>query len=560
MTMLSIVKGATDRPLIEETIGALLDQAAKQAGEREALVVCDQGVRLSFAELRDQAEAFAAGLFALGIRPGDRIAIWSPNNAEWTITQLAAAKAGLVLVNVNPAYRTSELEHALNKVGCVALITAQHFKSSDYVAMLQIIEPTLGEQPAGRLRLERLPELRTIITIGDARHPGCLPFAEVATLGTAEHRRLVRQAQDAARASDPVNIQFTSGTTGLPKAATLSHRNITNNGYEVGRAAGIGAGDRVCIPVPLYHCFGMVMGNMACLTHQATMVYPSEAFDPGAVLSSIEAERCNFLYGVPTMFIAALGHPEFARFDLSTLRGGIMAGSPCPVEVMREAIERMHMTGITIAYGMTETSPVSFQSDTADTIERRVSTVGRIQPHLESKIIDETGKIVPRGQPGELCTRGYSVMIGYWGDPEQTAAAIDAEGWMHSGDTAILDEEGYCQIVGRSKDMIIRGGENVYPREIEEFLYTHPAIQDVQVIGVPDDHYGEEVCAWIRCHDGASLDEEELRMFCRGRIAHYKIPRHIRFVTDFPMTVTGKIQKFAMRDAMVKELSPTVTK
>jgi fatty-acyl-CoA synthase len=548
MPELSYVSGVSEKPLIGRTIGAEFDRACAAHPEALALVVRHQGVRWSYGELKARVDALAAGLLALGLEPGDRIGIWAPNCAEWAITQFATAKAGLILVNINPAYRTSEVEYALNKVGCKALVTAVSHKSSDYLAMLRELGP------------ERLPQLKLIITTGEDQHAGCLPFAQASKAGTrAEHARLAELAERL-QFDDPINIQFTSGTTGFPKGATLSHHNILNNGYFVGEAIALQPGDKLCIPVPLYHCFGMVMGNLGCLTHAAAMVYPAEAFDPLATLEAVEAEGCAALYGVPTMFIAMLGHPDFGRFDISALRTGIMAGSPCPIEVMKQVVAKMHMPEVTIAYGMTETSPVSFQSGTDDPLERRVATVGRIQPHLEVKVVDAEGRIVTRGEPGELCTRGYSVMLGYWDDAERTAEALDAAGWMHTGDLATLDDEGYCNIVGRIKDMVIRGGENVYPREIEEFLYRHPAVQDVQVVGLPDAKYGEELCAWIVVKPGASLSEDEVKGFCKGQIAHYKIPRYVRFVDGFPTTVTGKVQKFAIREAMIAELDLVLEK
>lgn len=544
----SIVRGDTRAPLIEMTIGERFDQTVFDYPDRDALVVRHQDVRWSWRELKNRVDAVAAGLLERGLRPGDRVGIWAPNCAEWVVTEFATAKAGLILVNINPAYRIAELEYALGKVGCTALILAPSHKSSDYVAMIGELTPELATAAPGMLRAARLPDLRLVVVLGQREHAGCLPFAALASDDTS------RLAEIALTSDMPVNIQFTSGTTGFPKGATLSHRNILNNGAFVGARIGLTAADRLCIPVPLYHCFGMVMGNLACAVHGATMVYPAEAFDPQAVLETVEAERCTALYGVPTMFIAALAHPDFARFDLSSLRTGIMAGSPCPMAVMREVIDRMHMDEVTIAYGMTETSPVSFQSDTADPLDLRVSTVGRVQPHLEVKLIDLAGDVVPRGQTGELCTRGYSVMLGYWDDPDRTAEALDAEGWMHTGDLAAIDEDGYCQIVGRIKDMVIRGGENIYPREIEEYLMTHPGIADVQGVGIPDAKYGEELCVWIIPRAGVTLSEDEVRAHCRGRIAHYKIPRHILFVDAFPMTVTGKVQKFAMRERTLELL------
>ncbi|MFC3068319.1 AMP-binding protein [Phenylobacterium soli] len=560
MPELSYVSGVSDRPLIGQTIGAYFDAVAAGHPDRPALISRHQQIRWTYAELKDRVDAFAAGLLALGLEPGDRIGIWAANCWEWLVTQYATAKAGLILVNINPAYRTSEAEYALNKVACRALITAPSHKTSDYVGMLRELAPELAGAQPGRLAARRLPHLTLVITLGEAAHAGCLPFAEVLTAGGDQHRARLAEIGARLQFDDPINIQFTSGTTGFPKGATLSHHNILNNGFFVGEAIGLQPGEKLCAPVPLYHCFGMVMANLGCLTHAACVVYPAEAFEPLAVLQTVEAERCAVLYGVPTMFIAMLGHAEFGRFDLSSLRTGIMAGSPCPIEVMKEVVSRMHMPEVTIAYGMTETSPVSFQSSTDDPLERRVSTVGRIQPHLEVKVVDLEGRIVPRGEPGELCTRGYSVMLGYWDDPERTAEALDRAGWMHTGDLATIDEGGYCNIVGRIKDMVIRGGENIYPREIEEFLYRHPAVQDVQVVGVPDTRFGEELVAWIVVRPGAALTEDEVRAFCKDQIAHYKIPRYVKFVESFPTTVTGKVQKFAMREAMIAELDLVLEK
>jgi fatty-acyl-CoA synthase len=540
----SHVKGADAPALIEKTIGEQFDETAARFPDQLALIVRHQDVRWTYAELAERVDALAHGLLAAGLVPGDRVGIWAPNCSEWVLMQFATAKAGLILVNINPAYRTSELEYALNKVGCTALVLAPSHKTSDYVAMLRELVPELTDATPGALKAARLPTLRIVATLGEAPHTGCLPFAALAAGGDAT-------LPDTLQPTDAVNIQFTSGTTGFPKGATLSHRNILNNGQFVGLGIKLQAGERIGIPVPLYHCFGMVMGNLACIVHGATMVYPAEAFDPLAVLETVEAEGCAALYGVPTMFIAILNHPEFDRFDLSSLRTGIMAGSPCPITVMEEVIARMNMRDVTIAYGMTETSPVSFQSETDDPLDLRVSTVGRVQPHLEVKLVDADGSTVAHGETGELCTRGYSVMIGYWDDPVRTAEAIDPDGWMHTGDLATIDAAGYCRIVGRIKDMVIRGGENIYPREIEEFLLTHESIADAQVIGVPDERYGEELCAWIILRPGAAIDDEDVRAHCRGRIAHFKIPRHIRFVETFPMTVTGKVQKFAIRDEMI---------
>jgi fatty-acyl-CoA synthase len=551
----SYVHGASNVPLLGETIGEALVHAVRRWPYREALVVRHQNICWTWRQLAERVEAFAAGLVALGLEPGDRVGIWAPNTAEWVVTQFATARAGLILVNINPAYRLSELEYALTKVGCKALVTATSFKSSDYVAMLCELAPELRTATPGELAAARLPDLRLVITIGPTSHPiGAFAFDDVLGAGTGSNRATLAEREAAIQFDEAVNIQFTSGTTGFPKGATLTHHNILNNGFFVGAAMGLTEHDRICIPVPLYHCFGMVMGNLACLTHGAAMIYASESFDAAAVLETIEAERCTTLYGVPTMFIAMLDHPTRAATDLSSLRTGIMAGSPCPIEVMKRVVAEMHMSEVTICYGMTETSPVSFQTAPSDPLERRVGTVGRIHPHVEVKIVDSEGRMVPRGTPGELCTRGYVVMLGYWNDAEKTREAIDAGGWMHTGDLATLDVEGYCNIVGRIKDLVIRGGENVYPREVEEFLYRHPMIQDVQVIGVPDARYGEELCAWIRLKPDAALTADEVRAFCQGQIAHFKIPRYVKFVDAYPMTITGKIQKYLMREQMAREL------
>src|SRR5271166_3676005 len=550
----SYVSGVSDVPLLGHTIGHALDRAATQWADRIALISRAQSVRWTWRELRDRADALAVGLLALGLNRGDRIGIWSLNRAEWALTQFAAARAGLVLVTINPAYRLSELEFALNKVGCSVLVTATRFKNSDYISMVKTLAPELAASRPGQLSAARLPHLRAVVQIGGPNVAGAIPFDEVAARGgkseVSASRALAREIQF----DDAANIQFTSGTTGSPKGVTLTHHNILNNGYFVGRAMRLTEADRICIPVPLYHCFGMVMGNLAAVSLGATMVYPGEGFDPLATLRTIEQEKCTALYGVPTMFIAELDHPEFARFDLKSLRTGIMAGAPCPIEVMKRVNNEMNMSEVTIAYGMTETSPVSFQSAVDDPLERRVSTVGRIHPHVEVKVVDLEGKIVPRGQRGELCTRGYSIMLGYWDEPVKTGEVLDRNGWMHTGDLAVIDDEGYCNIVGRIKDMVIRGGENLYPREIEEFLYRHPKIQDVQIFGVADDRFGEELCAWIRVRSGESLTAEEVRAFCQGQIAHNKIPRYVEFVDEFPMTVTGKILKFLMRDAVERRL------
>jgi fatty-acyl-CoA synthase len=535
--------GVSEKKLIGETIGAFFDRTVEAHRDREALVVRHQNVRWSWGELGRRVDELAAGLLTLGLERGDRVGIWSPNTSEWTLAQFATAKAGLVLVNVNPAYRRAELEYAMNKVECRALILAPALKTSNY---LEIVEDLVKDG--------KLPHLKHVIRLGKEKTPGMLNFDDVATAGGNAEKTRIAELAPLLQFDDAINIQFTSGTTGFPKGATLSHHNILNNGYFVGEGLKLTPEDRLCIPVPLYHCFGMVMGNLGCLTHGSTMVYPSEAFDPLATLQAVAEERCTALYGVPTMFIAQLDHPEFAKFDLKSLRTGIMAGSPCPIEVMKKVQSHMHMGEVTIAYGMTETSPVSTQCATDDPVERRVSTVGQVLPHIEIKIVDTEGRAVPRGETGEFCTRGYSVMKGYWNDEAKTKEAVDEAGWMHTGDLATMDEQGYVNIVGRLKDMIIRGGENVYPREIEEFLYRHPKVQDVQVIGVPDLRYGEAVCAWIKLHAGQTATDEEIRAFCQGQIAHYKIPRYIEFVPEFPMTITGKIQKFVMREQTIEKL------
>ncbi|HEV3042295.1 MAG TPA: AMP-binding protein [Roseiarcus sp.] len=556
----SYVHGASETPLLGETVGQLLDRIAEAGPERPALVARHQNVRWSYAELRGRANDLAAGLIALGLAPGERVGIWSPNNSEWVLTQFATAKAGLILVNINPAYRAHEFEYAMNKVGCKALILSAGFKGNDYLATLRALAPEIDGASPGRLMASRLPALKIVVRLGEEKSAGMLNFADVAKPASKAQRAELAKLEAALQFDDPINIQFTSGTTGAPKGATLTHHNIVNNGYFIGEAMRLTPLDRLCIPVPYYHCFGMVLGNLACVTLGACMVSPAEGFDPLAVLETVQAERCTGLHGVPTMFIAILGHPEFKRFDLSNLRTGIMAGSPCPVEVMRRVDSEMHMSEVTIAYGMTETSPVSFQSAYNDPLERRVSTVGRIQPHIEVKIVDGEGRVVPAGTPGELLTRGYSVMRGYWGDAEGTRKAIDEARFMHTGDLATLDAEGYCNIVGRIKDVVIRGGENIYPREIEEFLYTHPAIADVQAFGVPDRHYGEQLCVWIKLRKDAKLTEDEVVAFCRASIAHYKAPKYVRFVEEFPMTVTGKAQKFIMREKMIGELELVVEK
>ncbi len=550
----SYVNGTTDEPLVYQTLGQAFDNAVATWRDREALVVRHQDVRWSYGQLGAAVGELARGLTGLDLEPGDRIGIWSPNNVEWILTQWATAKAGLVLVNINPAYRLSELEYALNKVGCKALILADKFKSSDYVGMIRDLAPEVDSYAPGALRSAKLPDLRSVIAITDRRIPGFYRFRDLAAMAPSDSDAILEARALRMQPDDPINIQFTSGTTGFPKGATLTHFNVLNNGYFTAKGMNFTENDKLCIPVPLYHCFGMVISVIGCVTHGSTMVLPGEAFEPQSVLAAIAEERCTAVHGVPTMFIAQLEHPDFGSYDLSSLRTGIMAGSPCPMEVMRRVIDEMNMKEVTIAYGMTETSPASFQSSPEDPLEKRVSTVGRVHPHVEVKIVDELGKVVPRGVSGELCTRGYSVMRGYWNDPERTGEAVDEAGWMRTGDLATIDERGYCNIVGRVKDMIIRGGENIYPREIEEYLYRHDGIQDVSVFGVPDPKFGEAVVAWVTLKEGASLTEEEVRAFCKGQIAHYKIPAYVKFVDDFPMTVTGKVQKFVMRDRMAAEL------
>jgi fatty-acyl-CoA synthase len=530
----SYVHGASDVPLLGATIGECFDRTVARFPDGEALVVRHQGVRLTWTRLKQECERLARGLIALGLEKGDRIGIWSPNWAEWVLAQFATPRIGAILVNINPANRAAELEYALRQSGCTALIIAPPLKTANYAEILAEVAA---------------PDLRTVIAFGDQTVPGALSWDEVLRRGDSVPMEELRAREREQHFDDPVNIQYTSGTTGFPKGATLSHHSIVNNAFFLGQRMRLTERDRLCIPVPFYHCFGMVLGNLACVTHGSTMVIPAPSFDPKETLETVAAEHCTALHGVPTMFIAELGHPDFERYDLSTLRTGIMAGSPCPVEVMRAVTTRMHMKEVTICYGMTETSPVSFQTTADDPIEKRVGTVGRVHPHVECKIIDpETGAIVPRGDTGELLSRGYLVMLGYWGDTEATRASIDAARWMHTGDLAVMDDAGYVSIVGRSKDMIIRGGENIYPREVEEFLYGHPVIRDVSVIGVPDPTYGEEVMAWVILKPGAEVTGEELSEWCRGRIAQFKVPRYWRFVDAFPMTVSGKVQKYKLRE------------
>lgn len=533
---LSIAAGPTGTPLLEQTIGANLEATVDRFPDREALVVVHQGVRQTWAEFDATINEVAKGLMGIGIHAGDRVGMWSPNFAEWTYIQYATAKIGAIQVNINPAYRVNELQYALDQSGCRLLVTRTEYLTSGYRDMVDEVAPGL-------------PGLENVIYFDTD------DWSELIDAGRSVSDDDLAARAESLDARDPINIQYTSGTTGRPKGATLSHRSILNNARFVGDACAYTEEDRVCIPIPFYHCFGMVMGNLACSVFGATMVVPSPTFDPEAVLRALQDERCTSLYGVPTMFVAQLGHPGLADFDLSSMRTGIMAGSPCPTEVMRRVIDDMGMGEVTIAYGMTETSPVSTQTSTDDSVEHRVSTVGRVLPHVESKIVDpDTGELVPRGEGGEYCTRGYHVMLGYWNDPEKTADAIDADGWMHSGDLATMDDDGYVNIVGRIKDMIIRGGENIYPREIEEFLCSHPAIADAQVIGVPDEKYGEELMAWVQLAPGGELTEDELRDFCRDKIAYFKVPRYIKFVSEFPMTVTGKVRKVEMRDKSIAEL------
>ncbi|MBZ9737293.1 MULTISPECIES: AMP-binding protein [unclassified Mesorhizobium] len=548
------VSGDRSVPLLDKTIPELFSDTVSRYATLDAAVFVGQDKRFTWSELSDAVDALAAGFLALGLEKGDRVGIWSPNRWEWLVTQFATARIGLILVNINPAYRLTELEYALNKVSCKALVTAAQFKTSDYLGMIETLAPELARAEPGKLKAKKLPALRIVIRMGDDNSPGMFNFGDVlAMAGRDEHDSLDR-ISEGLKPGEAINIQFTSGTTGAPKGATLTHSNIVNNGNFVTSAIKLTTEDRLCIPVPLYHCFGMSMGTMGCVSKGATMVFPGEGFDAGATLKAVAQERCTGLYGVPTMFVAMLDHADFSSFDLSSLRTGIMAGSPCPIEVMKKVVSLMHMSEVTIAYGMTETSPVSFQSSVDDPLEKRVSTVGRIHPHVEVKAIGADGGTVAVGEPGELCTRGYSVMKGYWNDAEKTREAIDADGWMHTGDLATIDAEGYCNIVGRVKDMVIRGGENVYPREVEEFLYRHPKIKEVQVFGIPDDKYGEELCAWIVLKPDQIATAEEIKAFCAGQIAHYKVPRYIRFRAELPMTVTGKPQKFLMREAMVEEL------
>ena len=539
MRRLAYAHGAASTPLLGETIGENLERTAARVPERLALISRTQGLRFTYAEFDAEVDRVACALLAAGLEIGDRVGIWSPNRAEWALVQYATAKVGVILVNINPAYRTHELAYVLRQSGCRMLLAAPAFKTSDYVAMVDEVR-------------HELPELERAVFFGTPA------WEELLAAGTDTPADALTARSARLDFSDPINIQYTSGTTGFPKGATLSHHNILNNGFFVGEGCGVTEEDLICVPVPYYHCFGMVMGNLAATSHGACIVLPAEAFEPGAVLDAVQAERCTVLYGVPTMFIAELDHPDFDAYDLTSLRTGIMAGSPCPVEVMKKVIERMHMSEVTICYGMTETSPVSTQTGAGDDLAHRTETVGSVHPHVEIRVAgvggDDSGRTLARGEPGEFQTRGYSVMLGYWNEPDKTAEAIDSARWMHTGDQAVMTHDGYMKIVGRIKDMIIRGGENVYPREIEEFLYSHPDIADVQVVGVPDERLGEEVCAWVIAREGATIDADEVRAFCEGKIAHYKIPRYVRETLEFPMTVTGKVRKVELRERAIEEL------
>ncbi len=551
----SYASGTSDTPLLGLTIGDLFDQTTELYPDQPALISRQQNIRLSYRELQAQVNQCAKGLMQLGLQKGQRVGIWSPNRAEWCITQFATSKIGVILVNINPSYRLHELEFALKQSGCTGIIISPQFKTSNYTEMVYTLAPELKDSEPGKLSAAKFPELTTIVRMETDKVPGMFTWDELMAMGAEVNDADLNTRQREQEFDDPINIQYTSGTTGFPKGATLSHHNILNNGYFMARLQNFTHNDRLCIPVPLYHCFGMVMGNLGCVTHGAAMIYPSEGFEPLAVLQTVQEERCTALYGVPTMFIAELDHPDFSKFDLTSLRTGVMAGSPCPSEVMKKVISLMHMSEVEICYGMTETSPVSTQTRIDAPLDQRVGTVGQVHPHLEVKVVDpNTGQIVPVGATGEFCTRGYSVMLGYWNNEQATVDAIDHAHWMHTGDLATMDVEGYLNIVGRIKDMIIRGGENVYPREIEEFLYTHPKISDVQVIGVPDEKYGEEIMAWVKVKTGEQVTPEELQAFCKGQIAHYKVPRYFKFVNDFPMTVTGKIQKYQMRQQSTEEL------
>ncbi|MEL7421427.1 MAG: AMP-binding protein [Bacteroidota bacterium] len=553
--MKSYSSGTSSIPLLGMTIGEKFDDIVQQYPQNEALIVTHQHIRWTYSELQQEVDVCAKALLACGLEKGDRVGIWAPNCAEWTVLQFATAKAGVVLVNINPSYRKHEVQYALNQSGCKMLVLAKQFKTSHYTQMIADLAPEIFQHDFGELNSKELPDLRMTVALSEEPLDGFLSWRDFLLKAAEVKEEALNDRQHSLAFDDPINIQYTSGTTGYPKGATLSHHNILNNGYFVARTMNFSEQDRLIIPVPLYHCFGMVLGNLGCVTHGACMIYPSEGFEPLAVLEAVEREKATALYGVPTMFIAELEHPDFARFDLSSLRTGIMAGSPCPIEVMKQVQSVMHMNEVQIAYGMTETSPVSTQTRMGTTLEKQVSTVGQVLPHVEVKIIDEsTGQVVPIGVPGELCTRGYSVMLGYWNDEAKTREAIDSARWMHTGDIAVMDDEGFINIVGRIKDMIIRGGENIYPREIEEFLYKHPKVSDVQVIGVPSEKYGEEVMAWVKAKEGSEITAAELTDFCEGEIAYYKVPKYFKFTNDFPMTVTGKIRKVEMRKISVEEL------
>jgi fatty-acyl-CoA synthase len=550
---MSFVRGSNTKPLLHKTIPQVLRETVARHGQRDAIVASSQNRRLTYYDFDREVDSLAAGFLALGLNKGDRIGIWSPNRLEWLLTQFATARIGLILVNINPAYRLAELEYALNKVGCKAIVTAEKFKSSEYLGMLRELAPELESCEPGSLQARRLPQLKTVIAICEEPQNGMLRFDELLGLGGPAQQLRLKEIEAALDPDDAINIQFTSGTTGAPKGATLSHHNIVNNARFVTDRINLTEKDRLCIPVPLYHCFGMVMGTLGCVTKGATMIFPSEGFDATDTLSSLEKERCTALYGVPTMFVAMLQELETQKYDISALRTGIMAGAPCPIDVMEQVLAKMNMSDITICYGMTETAPVSFQSYVDDPIQKRCSTVGRVHPHLEVKIINESGRTVPIGEKGQLCTRGYSVMKGYWEDEGKTQDSI-VDGWMLTGDLAVFDAEGFCDIVGRVKDMIIRGGENIYPREIEDFLFRHPDVAEAQVFGVPHEKLGEEVCALIVPSPNKRLTVDDIISFCLGQIAHYKVPQHVRIVTELPMTITGKPQKFVMRDRMIEEL------
>jgi fatty-acyl-CoA synthase len=546
--------GESSTQIIYRTIGAYMDDIVARYPDNEALVVRHQNVRWTYRQFREEVDRLATGLLALGIEPGDRVGIWGPNSYEWAMVQFATARIGAIMVCINPAYRLHELDYALNKVECKAIVTAERFKTSEYLKMLVKLAPELMHCEPGKLEANKLPHLRSVIRMGNEPTPGMFNFGDACAMGEDSHYRQMAELKDQLRPDDPINIQFTSGTTGSPKGATLTHCNILNNGYLCAVGMGFTDQDRLCIPVPLYHCFGMVMGNLACLSHGATVVYPNDGFDPALTLQTVQDEKCSALHGVPTMFISELDLADFSRYDLSSLRTGIMAGAPCPVEIMKRVIADMNMEQVLIAYGQTETSPVNHQTSRDDTLQKRTETVGRAVPWVEIKLVDSEDRVVPIGEKGEICVRGYSVMRGYWNDEGRTRETIDAAHWLHSGDLGVMDEDGYVDVVGRIKDMVIRGGENVYPREVEEFLYTNPKIAEVQVFGVPDKKMGEEICAWVQLYPGQEMTEDELRDFCRDQITHFKIPRYVRFVDEYPMTVTGKIQKFIMREQMQEEL------